>query len=70
MEEEGKDDAVEKIIQCTFYSSKGKTLRDSELKAIWWRLAERLTAQGDHLALTLSRAHHAWWPQGYYDEGR
>ena len=35
MEEEGKDDAVEKIIQCTFYSSRGKTLRDSELKAVW-----------------------------------
>lgn len=31
MEEEGKDDAVEKIIQGTFYSSKG-ALKDSELK--------------------------------------
>lgn len=32
MEEEGKDDAVEKIIRGTFYSSKGKALKDSELK--------------------------------------
>lgn len=32
MEEEGKDDAVEKIIQGTFYSSKGKLCKDSELK--------------------------------------
>lgn len=32
MEEEGKDDAVEKIIQGTFYSSQGKALKDSELK--------------------------------------